>query len=402
MKLPKEISQLLARLESKGFEAFVVGGCVRDSLLGKTPADWDICTSAYPEEVQALFTDHFVIPTGIQHGTVTVVSGNRNVEITTYRQDGQYLDHRHPTSVAYTRSLLEDLKRRDFTINAMAYSPNTGLIDHFNGQIHLEQKILCCVGDPMTRFQEDSLRILRGLRFSATYGLTIEHATATAIHSCKDGLSAISSERIYTELKKILTSPNFALVLAEYPDILATIFPDAKEHFIFSNQWKTFMQNLTSLPASFPLRFASLLYWCYEADDYTKLCKSILVRLKPDKKTMQHLMILIACQSSPLPTSMAETRRFIGEYGEEILTEILAWNSVQLGKEATYVQDYLNEIKEKHLCCTIKELAISGTQLQENGLSGLEIGSALHRCLEAVINDVVPNTKESLIKFLFS
>ncbi|MBO5364922.1 MAG: CCA tRNA nucleotidyltransferase, partial [Clostridia bacterium] len=207
MKLPTEVSNLLTRLESKGFEAFVVGGCVRDSLLNKKPADWDICTSAYPEDVQAIFPDHFVLPTGLKHGTVTVVSDGIHVEITTYRKDGIYLDSRHPESVTYTEEIKEDLKRRDFTINAMAYSPKKGLLDYFNGRNHLKKGVLCCVGDPVTRFSEDALRILRGLRFAAGYGLTIEPKTARAIHLCRDGLKSISAERILTELKKLLISP---------------------------------------------------------------------------------------------------------------------------------------------------------------------------------------------------
>ncbi len=402
MKIPKEISQLLARLESNGFEAFVVGGCVRDSLLGKTPVDWDICTSACPEDVQKLFTDYFVIPTGLKHGTITVVSKGMNVEITTYRLDGQYTDYRRPESVTYTKNLLEDLKRRDFTMNAMAYSPKSGLIDHFNGQEHLKQKLLCCVGDPFTRFSEDALRILRGLRFSTTHGLIIERNTAKAIHDCKSGLASISAERIYTELRKTLESPNFSRILVEYPDVLATLFPDAKEHFIFSDQWEKFMQKLAYLPESFPLRFASLLYWCHKCKNYPELCKSIIHQLKPDKKTQEHIMTLIDCQLLPFPDSLPETRRFLGRYGTQIFEELIAWRTVQFGEEHTQSKDFLKEILNNNLCCTIRDLAISGNHLQKLGLSGAEIGKALHMALNAVIESKVPNTEECLIKFLFS
>ncbi len=402
MNIPNEVVTLLTRLESNGFEAFVVGGCVRDSLLGKAPADWDICTSAHPEEVQALFTDHFVVPSGLKHGTVTVVSRKMNVEITTYRQDGQYLDNRHPESVTYTKSLREDLKRRDFTINAMAYSPKTGLIDYFNGRRHLEQKLLCCVGEPTTRFSEDALRILRGLRFAATYDLTIEPETIRAIHACRDRLTSISVERIFDELRKTLMAAEFAKILAEYPDILGVIFPDAREHFLFSDQWQKFMQNLSNLSPSIPLRLAAILFWFHDAKNYLPLCKSAIIRLKPDKKTLQHCMTLLECQLLPLPVTLTETRRFLGRYNTETLEEILEWRAVQLGEENIQVKEFLKEIKDKHLCCTLSELAVSGDTLQKHGLSGTDIGTALRRALNAVIEDTIPNEKEALIKFLFS
>lgn len=402
MKLPSPVSQILDRLESNGFEAFVVGGCVRDSLLGIVPSDWDICTSAYPEDVQAVFPDHFVIPTGLKHGTVTVISGNMQVEITTYRRDGQYLDHRHPESVSFTPNIQEDLKRRDFTINAMAYSPKAGLIDYFHGKQHLENKLLCCVGNPATRFSEDSLRILRGIRFAARFNLTIEPHTSNAIHNCKYGLTSISAERILIEFKKILESPYPASVLYEYPDILSTIFPDINNSFTSDTSWKQFVNKLSSLPESFPLRFSALLDWCSQKGNSSEAINKTLKRLKPGKNTYQHVIHLTRLLPQPSPASLAETRRFAGKYGMELLEDLLVLKKNQFHASNINIQKYIEEIKEKKLCYNIEHLDISGKDLIAKGLSGPNIGAALQQALDAVIDGAVSNTKESLLNFLFS
>ncbi len=402
MYIPKEISELLSRLESHGYEAFVVGGCVRDSLLGIEPADWDICTSARPEEIQHIFEGYSVIPTGIKHGTLTILAGNFSVEITTYRKDGIYLDNRHPDSVTYTPNIQEDLIRRDFTVNAMAYSPKRGLLDFHGGQAHLKEKLLCCVGNPQTRFTEDALRILRGLRFAAVYGLTIEPKTALAIHDCRKNLECISAERIYSELKKLLISPDFSKILAEYPDILATIFPAFDGTFLFSDEWKQFMHKLSSLPASFPLRLSSIFYWCKNVVDYRTLCELSTKSLKPDKHTYKHFMTLLQYQDTPLPQTLPEIRRFIGSNGSEILLELLEWRTIQFQEINQRTRDLLIEIQEHHHCCNISELDISGNDLKERGLSGLEIGKALSLLLEQVIDGNLPNEKNVLLNFLFS
>ncbi len=402
MYIPAEVSMLLERLKSNGFEAFVVGGCVRDSLLGLSPADWDICTSALPEEVQRVFCDFNVIPTGIKHGTVTVISGGYPVEITTYRKDGRYLDNRHPESVIFTSDIGEDLKRRDFTINAMAYSPQTGILDYYDGEKHLQDKVLSCVGNPIKRFSEDALRILRGLRFSAAYRLSIEPETVEAIHRCRSGLNSVSAERIFTELKKLLLSPDFARVLEDFPDILGTIFPHTEAFFIASAPWRKFIHNLSSLPPSFPLRLASIFYWFHAEKNYLSICNSSLRALKPDKKTFQHAELLIQLQTAPFPKTLAETRFFIHRYGNEILTELILWRTIQFKENVETIKKFQNEIQEKNLCCTINNLAISGNDLKERGLSGTEIGQALDCVLEQVMEGNLPNEKEVLLNFLFS
>ncbi len=402
MKIPEAVSVILDRLESNGFEAFVVGGCVRDSLLGKTPADWDVCTSAKPDEIQSSFHDFSVIPTGLKHGTITVISDGLPIEVTTYRQDGEYLDNRHPISVTYTKHLLEDLKRRDFTMNAMAYSPQRGVVDQFHGEQHLNQRILCCVGDATQRFTEDALRILRGLRFAATYKLTFDPETESSIHQCKNGLHSISAERIYAELQRLFVAPDMARILSKFPDILSVIFPTASDYFEPSEQWDEFLKKAETLPPSFPLRFSAFLYPLHSSTDVGTLSKEILNSLKPDKKTRDSILKLIECQTIPLPKSLAETRRFVGKYGVNVLEDTLLFHRVILGTDTYLVQSFLKEIQTKNLCCTIKDLAISGTHLQDRGLNGIEIGATLQRALDAVIDGSVPNTENSLIIFLFS
>lgn len=402
MKIPTKVTQILDRLESNGFEAFVVGGCVRDSILGISPADWDVCTSAFPEDVQAVFSDFFVIPTGLKHGTVTVILDNMQVEITTYRRDGMYLDHRHPDSVCFTSNIQEDLKRRDFTINAMAYSPRKGLVDFFEGVNHLKKKILCCVGNPQKRFSEDALRILRGIRFAARFGLTIEPETSQAIHDCKDGIHSISAERILVELIKILESPNLSFVLSDYPDVLATIFPNIKNSFTVSASWNEIIEKLSLLPSSFPLRISALLDWCYRNGNQQELLDDAIKKLKPDNKTRHHISRLLECLQHKVPEGLIDARKFIGKYGLTILEEILVINEVLYDYKANNIKRIIKEIQEKKLCCTLDQLAISGHDLKMKGLSGTNIGLFLHQALDAVTEGRVANTKESLLNFLFS
>ncbi len=417
MKIPDDISKLLCRLNDSGYEAFVVGGCVRDSLLGLPPADWDICTAAKPEEIQNVFSKHTVIPTGIHHGTVTVVLPTGNVEITTYRQDGAYLDFRHPASVTFSSSLYEDLKRRDFTVNAMAYSHESGIIDPFGGQTHLRQRLLCCVGDPDTRFQEDALRILRALRFAAVYSFCIESKTADAIHRCKMGLLHISSERIWAELKKIMLSDSYSEVLFQYPDLLNSLFPSSG--FPLSPEenksWLSFMKTLCRLPSVLPLRLAGLFFWCRmqneNDEDYLRLCRENLSYLKTDRKTRQQVLKLAELFLLPLPDSLTETRQMIGAWGRELFGWFLDWKQAQQPFSQASASEsmlenarcYHQTIISQNLCCCVSELAVTGKDLTDAGMSpGKEIGQALDRALVQVIAGRLPNEKKELINFLFS
>ena len=226
--LPRDVIGLLQTLQSAGHTAYVVGGCVRDSLLGRTPGDWDICTSARPEEMRRLFADHQLILTGEKHGTVAVVLHGKPYEMTTYRLDGNYHDHRHPDAVQFVDDLPRDLARRDFTINAMACAPGKGIIDLYGGRDDLAAGMISCVGDPAQRFAEDALRILRALRFSARLGFALDEATAAAALQARDTLQSVSAERIYTEIDGLLGAPNAGPTLAKYGEILAGAVPEVQ------------------------------------------------------------------------------------------------------------------------------------------------------------------------------
>ena len=422
MKLPNHISALLHSLNSSGFEAFVVGGCVRDLILNREPADWDICSSAQPNEVQALFKDIYaVIPTGIEHGTVTVVLPFGNVEITTFRKDGDYHDHRKPDSVTFTSAIEEDLRRRDFTINAMAYSENRGLIDLFNGREHLKQRLLSCVGNPKIRFNEDALRILRALRFASLYQLKIEENTAASIHSCKDGLKDISAERIWSELKKMLPAPDLGKILEYFPDILSVVFPEYGGLSFSSiasspNTFKTYTNIFAKLTDKPLLRLAGIFYWFIynnpriQKDIYLQFCRNSMKRLKTDNASLHKTIHIAESLLFPIPETLTDARKMVKIYGIDGLEDFLDFKKAE---ELLYLtepsskwlkaDDFFCNIKEKNLCCSIENLAINGNDLKNNGmLSGTEIGNTLNIALDKVITDQIPNEKKALINFLFS
>ena len=228
LTLPAAVSDLLARLTRAGFSAYVVGGCVRDSLLDLTPHDWDICTSALPEQMQEVFRDFRTVDTGLKHGTLMVIADHEPYEVTTFRIDGDYTDHRHPDSVIFVDDLTRDLARRDFTVNAMAWSPEEGLQDPFGGQADLPAKLIRCVGDPLARFEEDALRVLRALRFAAVYDFAIEPDTASALRKKAPDLKMVAGERIREELLKLLCGKAAGRILREFPEVLAEIIPEIR------------------------------------------------------------------------------------------------------------------------------------------------------------------------------
>ena len=225
IKIPHYITEVLNMLYDKGFEAYLVGGCVRDALMGKAPHDFDLTTNATPDEMLSCFSEMKIIETGLKHGTVTVVSDGENVEITTYRIDGKYVDNRHPEEVLFTRNIHEDLSRRDFTVNAIAYSPKDGIVDIFDGQKDIKNKIIRCVGSPDNRFAEDGLRIIRALRFASVLGFTINEKTSESIHNNKELLKNISAERIFAELKKLICGICAKEIISDYFDVFSFVFP---------------------------------------------------------------------------------------------------------------------------------------------------------------------------------
>ncbi len=398
MNLPKHITDFLSHLESNGFQAFVVGGCVRDHLLHINPGDWDICTSATPKEIQRVFSAYTVIPTGIKHGTLTVVSQDGQAEITTFRTEKGYGDARHPDFVTFVSDIKQDLSRRDFTVNAMAYSPKVGFVDPFGGEDDLKKGILRCVGNPDIRMREDALRILRAMRFSATYGFKIEPNTSLAINQNSDGLYKIAKERIWLELKKILESKMPGKVFFAYPEVLKIIFRE-------NSVTKQSMEFLDLLPPYLSIRLAGLLAGITtNSDDFLTLIQD----LKTDKKTKKEALSILALKDSIPPSSLSDTRRMLGEIGTETFSSFLAWNFAKAKHQPSLLQKtqrtlaYLNEIQDKNLCCTISALAVSGHDLLSAGIPpGSDIGTLLAKGLNAVINDYVPNEKKALINYLF-
>lgn len=401
IKIPKPAEEIIERLNSHGFEAYVVGGCVRDSLLGKAPQDWDITTSARPQEVKRVFGR--TIDTGIAHGTVTIMRGKEGYEVTTYRIDGEYEDGRHPKDVFFTSNLEEDLKRRDFTINAMAYHPRTGLIDIFQGIQDLEQGRIRCVGSPQDRFTEDALRILRAVRFSAQLGFDIEPKTREAIKNIAPNLVHISKERIQMELTKLL--------LSDHPDYIKMVF----EYGIASYVSQTFSciapEKIfigSGLPSVRHLRWAAFL-----KHQAPKEAKTILKQLKLDNDTIARTERLVHWWNCPIGTDETSVRKTMSQMPPDsyddllILKESIQKNSPELSdmpesrEQLAEIKKLTDLIRARGDCVSLKTLAITGTDLLKLGMKpGKAIGDALNILLETVLEHPEWNKKEDLIKVL--
>lgn len=326
MKLPPQVNTVFLLLDAAGYEAFLVGGAVRDYVRDGSPAkDWDITTNALPEQVEAVFSEYHLIETGLKHGTVTVVIDHEPIEITTYRIDGDYSDHRHPDSVSFTRSLKDDLERRDFTMNALAYSPKDGVVDLVGGKTDIENGIVRCVGDPDRRFQEDGLRMLRALRFASVYGTEIDEATASAIHRNKSLLRDIAAERIQSELTKMLCGPGVAAILKEFADVIAVAIPEIRPMFGFEQRnphhnkdiWNHTILVVDSITPAPVLRWAALLHdigkpSCFSigadgvghffghAETSTTFAEVILSRLRFDNTGRERILRLIRYHDMPI------------------------------------------------------------------------------------------------------
>lgn len=435
IKMPEKVKDIIERIQAAGFEAYAVGGCVRDSLLSREPSDWDITTSAQPEEVKALFKR--TVDTGIQHGTVTVMLDKEGFEVTTYRIDGEYEDGRHPKEVQFTSNLIEDLKRRDFTINAMAYNDTDGLVDVFCGAEDLEKGIIRCVGSPVERFTEDALRMLRAIRFSAQLGYEIEKETKDAIHTLAPTLNKISAERIQMELIKLLTSP--------HPDFLRTVY-DTGVTKVFFPEWDEAMQtpqnhphhcysvgehilhSLLEVPADKVLRLAMLLHdiakpKVLEIDDSgvthfrgheelsEEMSRVILRRLRMDNDTINKVCKLVRYHdygNGVEPTGKL-VRRAVNKVGEDLFPSLLLVRKADIMAQSTYLreeklanleawQESYRQVLEQGECVSLKTLAVSGRDLIEAGLTpGKELGSILEMLLAEVLEEPAKNNREYLI-----
>ena len=388
IQLPYEVEWVIGKIREAGYEAFAVGGCVRDTLLGRTPEDWDVTTSARPEAVKAIFER--TVDTGLQHGTVTVLKNRKGYEVTTYRIDGEYHDGRHPDSVEFTPDLLEDLKRRDFTINAMAYSHETGIVDEFGGMEDLKVGIVRCVGRPEDRFTEDALRLLRALRFSAQLGFEIEESTYAAIKTIAPNLAKVSKERVQAELTKLLLSahPERILLLKE-TGLSAQIVPGFDAVFA-----PALFSKLSRLPAEKPLRWAGFLL-CQSA----KQAEAVLKGLKMDNETIGNVSRMIEGAKETLPLEKPAVRRAMSRYTPYQLEGALKLKELMGSPDAEEIRRLREEIIRDGDCVSLKDLAVKGRDLLEAGVErGPMVGEILNHLFDLVLLYPEKNDRELLLK----
>lgn len=393
IQVPDAAGRIIKQLNTHGFEAYAVGGCVRDSLLLRVPKDWDITTSAKPEQVKEIFAR--TVDTGILHGTVTVLMEHEAYEVTTYRIDGEYEDGRHPKSVEFTSNLLEDLKRRDFTINAMAYSERDGLVDAFDGVRDLEAGIIRCVGNPMDRFNEDALRILRAIRFSAQLGFEIEEETSKAISAIAPNMEKVSKERIAVELTKLL--------LSDYPEKMVAVFesgiaPYISRHFNTAKRGLFQLEKLKMLPSSKHIRWSGLLRFLDP-----KEAAGILKELKLDNDTVDQVKILAELWKNEIPASKPEIRKVMSRINAPLFDDLLNFQTVFLNgsylEQLKTVRQYAGEIIDDGDCICLKDMAVTGRDLIE---AGVKPGPQMGEILEALFNQVLKNPEHNSREYLLN
>lgn len=434
--LPKACQKLIFLLNEAGYEAYIVGGCVRDALLKKQPSDWDICTSATPDEMIKVFSSFKVIPTGISHGTLTVLVDKEAYEVTTYRIDGQYEAHRRPKSVLYTNNLKEDLSRRDFTINAMAYHPKEGLIDYFDGQADLKNRLLRAVGDPLVRFEEDALRLLRLIRFATVLSFDYEMRTLKSIAPKIHLLSYIAKERIQVELNKILLSDEAARGLADLLEhgFYPYIFPELEEtaglyqgkgHFL--DVFEHSILSVGLVKKALPLRLAMLLhdigkafvdqneasFFEYHEKESARLSDKLLKDLKYDNKTRKEAVKLILHHNDVLTVDEITLRRTLSVLGLESTENLIEVKIADImAHELSYekrcevlayfegIKSALEGIKARKEPYLIRHLKIGGNDLLALGLDGKAIRHSLEACLSLVIEAPQKNDRAYLLAYL--
>ena len=434
--LPQDVAFIIHKIEKAGFEAFAVGGCIRDSLLSRTPNDWDITTSALPEQVKALFPH--TIDTGIKHGTVTVMCHHVGYEVTTYRIDGEYEDGRHPKQVVFTPSLIEDLKRRDFTINAMAYNDSRGLVDAFEGQQDLQKGVIRAVGEPEKRFSEDALRIMRAVRFAAQLGYTIEEETEAAMRRLSDTLTKISAERIQVELTKLLVSPHpdtlreaydmgvTKVILPEFDAMMET--PQKHKHHKY-NVGEHTLHALMEIGPDKNMRYAMLLHDIGKPATLTvdeagithfyghpavgeEMARKILRRLRFDNDTVAVVTRLVRYHDygNDVIPDLRIVRRAVNKIGEDIFPLLFPVKRADILAQSDYLRTeklenlelwkkLYQEMLEKKQCVSLKTLAVTGRDLIDTGMKpGRELGEMLQQLLELVLEHPEQNTREQLLE----
>ena len=426
---------ILDKIEAEGFEAFLVGGYVRDLIMGKPSDDIDITTSATPEDIKEIFSGYDVIETGIRHGTVTVVYENKPVEITTYRTESAYVDNRHPEEVAFCRSLTEDLKRRDFTVNALCMDKNGNITDIFDGQGDIKKQSIKAIGDAEKRFNEDALRILRAMRFASVLGFNIEENTSNAIHKCKHLILNIANERVSAELRKMIIGKNIRKILLEYSDVFALIIPELAEcigfeQHNFHHKYDVYTHIATvveNTPAKDYLRLSALFHDCGKPDCFSvdekgighfyshasissaKAVKS-LKRLKFDNNTISRVELFVKQHDAYIDEEERIIKRKLNRFGEEMLRDLISLQKAdtmgladEFHKRITHfkkLEGLIDDVLKDNKCFALKDLDVNGNDIIDLGYKGKDIGSALSYLVEAVIDEKVINEKNSLLNYL--
>ena len=431
MVLPQHIVSCIDALEGACFAAYCVGGCVRDALLGLTPQDYDLCTDATPDQIKQVFADCELVLAGEKHGTVTVIKDHTPVEITTFRTEGSYADSRHPDWVRFVPTIEEDLSRRDFTINAMAYSPTRGFADPFGGREDLHNMVLRAVGDPTTRFTEDALRILRGVRFAIRYNLTVEQGTLEEMFACRGHMDKLAVERVFDELCKLLPLADTGDIL-HFAPVLLQVIPELQPTVDFDqhskyHQYDVFTHTahvVGDCPKELPVRLAALLHdvgkpatfsldeegqghFYDHASTSAQMAEEILVRLKAPTALRKQVVALVSLHMTPLIPDKRILRRRLSQHGEDTVLQLLALQKADFsglwGEKEKEVFDQIAQllatIKQEDSCLHIKDLAINGNDLIALGYApGPEIGKCLESLLEQVLDEQLPNEKEALLE----
>lgn len=433
INMPSQVKNAIAKIESSGHETYIVGGCVRDRICNFDVHDWDVTTSATPNEIMGIFADYTTVETGTEHGTVTVIIQSMPIEITTYRIDGQYTDNRRPEQVIFTKNIQQDLSRRDFTINALAYSERTGIVDLFGGIDDIRKGIIRCVGEPDDRFTEDALRIMRALRFASVLDFKIESGTAESIHRNKHLLKKISVERFQKELNGLLMGEAAERILNEYRDVIAEIIPEITPMFDFDQRTKyhnldiwrhtaksvgesekeievrlTMFFHDIGKPSSFSVDEHGVGHFYGHGKESTILTKKILKRLKYPTKTIEYVSKLVRYHDSVIHPNKKSVARWLNRLSEQGIRRLLfvkradtiAHAPEYIGRldEIDSIEEVVDEVIKDEDCFSLKQLKVDGNDLIEIGITqGMKIGNTLKNLLDAVINLECKNDKDELL-----
>lgn len=439
IEVPEPVSYIIQELEKCGYEAYMVGGCVRDSVLGRKPHDYDICTSATPDEILKAFPNEEIILTGLQHGTVTILINKEPFEITTYRIDGDYSDNRRPDNLTFTKNLVEDLRRRDFTINAMAYNPKTGLIDSFNGMEDIKYKKIRCVGSAEDRFNEDALRILRAIRFATQLGFAEDPETSYEIHKQYKRLQNISIERINSEFCKIVSSDEFCVELVLYPDVFSLFIPELKDMIGFQQNnpyhaYDVFNHTIHAIEEcdseDLTVRLAVFFHDFGKPHSYqdgedgirhfkghgkvsAEIADSIIKRLRFDNETRNNVVELVYYHDATFEVGKKYVKRWLNKIGEKQFRRLLEVRKADIkGQNPDYeksriekvnnIESILEEIIQEQECFSLKDLAVNGDDVKQtmNLKEGKNVGYWLNEILKRVIDGELKNNKDDLIYWM--